>query len=212
MRNSAEKTFHVSTLEKIYLEKLTSFGIHKTSHTTRFSRKLTGVNCGVVPVQKQEGFPHCAVKTDSFDDVILNPMEWMQLLRKVVVPLRTEILSTKSENDMTKLDYTSESSEIKSYKLRLLLSMVLEDNPRVSGLSKPTETIGQLITMNCKKFHRPSRPEISDETVTRHSRADEVPTVQYLSLKLYTVIRSKSLIQAFFHYGVVCPMIVSILL
>ena len=52
VRNSAETTFHLSSLETIYLEKLESFEIHRTSHTTRFAEKLKSVGCGVVPVQK----------------------------------------------------------------------------------------------------------------------------------------------------------------
>ena len=95
VKGSAEKTFQVSTLENIYLEKLEHFGIHKSSHTTRFAEKLLEFDCGVLPVQKKEGSQHVAIKKDSFHDVVHSPVEWFHLLRKVVDPIKSEIQAIK---------------------------------------------------------------------------------------------------------------------
>ena len=39
----------------------------------------------------------------------------------------------------------------------MLVTMLFEDNPRVSDLPKPLKIVAQLITFNTKKFYRPSR-------------------------------------------------------
>ena len=59
--------------------------------------------------------------------------------------------------------------------------------------------------MNSKKKYRPSLVKSSAEnagSVSRHSRNDEEFLPDYLTLKLYYVIRSKNLIQAYFHHGI----------
>ena len=55
--------------------------------------------------------------------------------------------------------------------------------------------------MNTKKLYRPSRTE--DEKIEqRVVKTSEVPTSRYLTLKLYSVVRSKTIIQTLFDHGI----------
>ena len=205
--HSRDKTFKTSLLEDIYLDKLKDFGVCRSSHTTRFTNKLLSSNIvDVVPVQKDEFCRHSVIKKDSFDDVINSPVEWYEQLRKVLGPVREEIKNSKTEMDLTNLNIIHESGhEIKSIKLRIVLSMLMDGNPRTECLTKPMEMIGQMITMNSKVFYRPSRAAESAENslnLMRHNRQDEEPLPAALTLKIYSVVRAKGLIQILFHHGI----------
>ena len=90
----------------------------------------------------------------------------------------------------------SDEHSIKSTRLRILLTMLCEDDPRTADISKELETIGQLISMNSKKFHRQSRTEKRNNsqgrTQGRHSREDEEDMLK-LYMRCVVTINSLSL-------------------
>ena len=125
-------------------------------------------------MQKIDASHHSAITKVAYDWVIKSPAEWYQHLRQVLYLFREEILENKSSFDLTELNYTESNHGINPEKFRVLLTMLLENYPRTNTLSKPINTIGQLISLNSKKFYRPSRANNSaDGLVSRNSRGDE---------------------------------------
>ena len=45
--SSSNETFKVIDLQKVYQQKLSDFGVHQSSHITRFVEKLKIADCGV---------------------------------------------------------------------------------------------------------------------------------------------------------------------
>ena len=196
--SSSNETFKVIDLQKVYQQKLSDFGVHQSSHITRFVEKLKIADCGVTPIQKEGKTIHYAIRKETFQETATSSHDWFKMLRRVIKPIRQEIIDCKKEVDMTALEWTGKSGG--SMKLKILLTMLCEDNPRIYALSKPLSSLVQLISLNTKKS---AKSEFFDlGSVTRHLREDFVEISQYLSLKLYTIIRAENLIQAFFHYGI----------
>ena len=140
----------------------------------------------------------------SFGHVVCSPTEWYEQLRNVVDPIRKEILETKklANVDTTMLSMDLDKLSPKSIKLRILLSMLLENNPRVTNISKPILTMEQVAVMNTKMFYRPSREvAVAGNISKRHTEKDREQIPDYFSLKLYSIVRSKDLIQTLFTYG-----------
>ena len=128
----------------------------------------------------------------------------MVFLRKVIEPVRDEIFSRKPTPELSDLD--ASQSSMNSHKLNILVSLLCHNSPKVDKLSKPLNTISELIQMNSKKFFRPSRIPIesgpSSNSVIRHSRENEAEVSQYISIKLYSIIRSADLLQTIFAHGI----------
>ena len=83
-----------------------SFGINRSPNPIRFAEKLATAECGVVPVRKQGCAKRLAIKKESFDDVINSLSEWYQLQRKVIDPIRKEILENNQASKSTDLVVT----------------------------------------------------------------------------------------------------------
>ena len=62
----------------------------------------------------------------------------------------------------------------------------------------------QQIIFNSKSFVRPSRTKDTQDIVSlRHERSAECPTTHYMTIELYIIVRSKTLIQLLFSFGIV---------
>ena len=143
-----------------------------------------------------------AVRKETFDSVINTNSEWLSMAKHVVAPIWNDILNKISSPEISDL-----CTEIKEYevslKLQILISLLCDNSAKCCKLSTPLQTICQHIKMHSKTFVWPSRHvEKSDDAISRVSSHNESYFSQYLTIKLYTVIRSKNLIQAFFHHGI----------
>ena len=79
-------------------------------HDHAWIKLLSTVDCGVVPLQRQDASRHLAVKKEAFIKVIKSPTERYQQLRQVLDPERDEILTNKSNFDLTELTSTHSDS------------------------------------------------------------------------------------------------------
>ena len=196
---SSETTFKVKDLEEVYILKLSDFGIQQSSHITRFVEKLKTKDFGVTPIQKEDNTVHYALKKETFEEVATSSSDWLKMLRRVVKPIRQEIIDCKKSRDLTALEVTDLSEG--SSKLKVLLTMLCEDNPRIINLPLSLSSLTQLISMNTKRKSK-SRDASLPPVVSRNKKEDHEKVPQYLTLKLYSIIRSKSLLKAFFHHGI----------
>ena len=89
-------------------------------------------------------------------------------------------------------------------KLKFLILHLCLGKPEVNSLSLPLDTICQLIVFNSKQHSRRSRSiENQGRVSIQHHRDSECPTIQYMTIKLYPTVRSKTLIQILFRFGIV---------
>ena len=102
---SSQEVFPLLELERVYLSSLNASGIERESHITRFAKTVNETECGVVPLQKDENNQHFAVKKEKFQEVVQN-QEWFSLLRKVMKPVRTEILEKGPVCELSDLQQT----------------------------------------------------------------------------------------------------------
>ena len=79
-----------------------------------------------------------------------------------------------------------------------MITYLCYGNPDFSDLPLPLDTICQQIILNTKKtYQRHSVKSI------RHNRDKECHRIQYATIKLYSVIRCKSLIHLLFQHGMI---------
>ena len=110
-------------------------------------------------------------------------------------PVRTDILEKEPACDLSDLQQTG--SVRCSTMLRIVISLLCEDSPKVENRSKPLDTICQMIQMNTKKIFRPSKQSTNSSkavSITRHGREKEADVSQYITKKLYSSIRSKTML------------------
>ena len=146
--------FTCSELEKVYRDKLNSFGAETSSHTTRFVSELLenhADDLGVSIIQKSWNIPYQVLRKSTFK-VSLATIDWCDLLRNVVDPIRAEILERPLPSDMADLEV---GEEVTVNKLNMLITLLCDKDPSCVNLSNPLETICQMIVMQTKKFPRP---------------------------------------------------------
>ena len=128
--------------------------------------------------------------------------DWIQLVKRVIAPIRTEIINA---HDMSKPPMSDlQSWNINCPKLKFLVSFLCLGSPEFDLLPLSLENICQLIIYNSNKKFRPVLAK-NEDTVdrVRHSRDTECPIIHYMTIKLYSTIRSKTLLQVFYQFGII---------
>jgi hypothetical protein len=135
--------------------------------------------------------------------VVCSIHDWFDLLKKVLHPVREEIMNRKPTPELSQLETEPLPIDSFSLKLRVLISMLCDKFCRTTNLPLPLETICQLIEMHTKKFARPSRQQLKTvDKISRIDREKETKIPQILTLKLSKTIRAKGLMQVYFHHGI----------
>ena len=119
-------------------------------------------------------------------------------------PIRQEILETlepgfPATSDLATTPYDQQGLS----KLKILITLICQNQPEYGNISLSYQTICGLMVSNTKRFTRPSRI-IADKMDNSHGRTkDKAGFVSsQLTIKLYSTIRSKNLIQSLFHLGI----------
>ena len=122
-------------------------------------------------------------------------------MRKVALEIRKEIKSIQpSSYGMADL-LTNETFSCD--KLKMLITLICVRNPSFIDIAEPYETISPLIVMHTKTDTRSSR--VIPASSTSHGRvlrAREAPIIRYTSLKAYSTVRSKALLDIFARKGI----------
>ena len=88
--DSADDSFHLKSLKKLYIEGLAKIGKSINSHRTRFAANISNADIGLTVVQSTSGGKYKAFKTSRLS-AVKPDAEWCQMLRQVVEPIRKEI-------------------------------------------------------------------------------------------------------------------------
>ena len=175
----------------MYIEELKPHNIEMTSHVTRFSVKLTSSLENLVAKTQNKVVTVCFSQTleDIYWEYYSTPDSFVKQLRDVVTPIRNDMLK-KVNNFGGSFD---EDSQMKSIPIRLLTLINLLIDGTCEGGNRVRQaalTCSQIIMYNCQK----------ENTVkSYHSKKRETPVVIYTSLKIYSTVRSKTLIEHFFY-------------
>ena len=167
-----EQAFLLLVLENIYLEKMMELGYLYKRHSTRFARKLEDTDVGVKVVQKDQTCEYIAVKKERLKSVLAGA-EWIALLKQVVKPIRQEILETlepgfPATSDLATTPYDQQGLS----KLKILTTLICQNQPEYGNISLPYQTICGLMVSNTKRFTRPSRI-IADKMDNSHGRTKD---------------------------------------
>ena len=200
IEGSDEETFVIKDLEEIYLKSMESQGHTIGSHTTRFASKLEDANLGLKIVQTTKSGKYVAVKNDILK-ILESESDWVQLIKRVVDPIRSEIIEIQKSHKPSMSDM--QPWEIKCPKLKFLVSFLCLGDPEITNLPLSLETICQMIIYNSKQKYRPGMVKNEEDIEKiRHPRESECPIIHYTTLKLYSTIRSRTIIQVLHQFGI----------
>ena len=204
IRESTATSFTSSELELIYQTKLEELGgARKSAHSTRFTKEYLEERkdeLGITVVQKSANSSYTILRHEALKDS-LAPSDWCTLMRRVVDLIRQEIVERPAMSDMADLEI---GEDIVIKKLRMFITLLCDNEPSFHDIPQQLETICQLITRQTKKFIRPGRVHQEDTLAVqrRVPRKSEVPIARYLTLKVYSTIRSRELITTLAKNGI----------
>ena len=134
---------------------------------TRFTTKLETADVVLAVIQTEKRSKYIAVKTERLKTII-SDTDWIQLVRKVVEPIREKII----EAHCMKKPHMSDLEPVPYQKLKFLITFLCLGKPEVGNVRLQLETICQLIVFNSKQFTRTNRTRDAQSVVrVRHSRA-----------------------------------------
>ena len=200
-RLNSGSSLKVKDSEEIYIDLLKGSNIHYESHVTRFTSKLF-LHAPFLEKRLVRKTVIVAFK-DTIDQSVYctasEPDAFIRSINEVASPIREMMskVSNKSETQFRK------NSQINSVPIELLtLVSILIDGADISKktFSQAAVTSSQQIMYNFQKNKRKKCVE-----GTRHLRQRETPSMIYVSLKIFAVVRSKNLIQHLFSLGICIP-------
>ena len=164
-------------MEKLYIDGLAEIGKSIDSHITQFAAKIVNADIGLTIVQSTSGSKYKAFNTSRLAAVIPD-VEWCQMLRKVVEPIREEEVHKMEKSSMS--DLSLEPLSLQYKKLGFLITYLCHGKPDANYLLLNLGTICQQIIFNTNK-----RPPSSKSKIICHSSDKECPGIHYTTIKLY---------------------------
>ena len=194
--------FVLKELESIYLDYLSNYDIQIDSHVTRFGYHLCerAPNLEIRKVLKQKR----VLVSDSIDSMVDNHIktstDWIKKVRSIVQPIRDHMFELKGgfEGSLIKQDQERSVSPF----LLTLISMTIDGEVGLKNkCSYATLTAAELITFHARKVQK-SKTNFSSVARRTHKNDRETPVTIYIGLKLYSAVRSRTLIQSLYEIGV----------
>ena len=190
--------FEVKVLEEMYMDLLRYHCVKYQSHVTRFAEILLEKNSELEKrnVGRKVVIYFKRTADVLFKEVISEPSSFLRSLRDVVIPLRNAMSAV--ENTFDGNFPQSCQRQAVPIELLTLISLIIDGlNIDNTQFSQASLTISQLILANFKQSSRSSKAQYS-----RNIRCRETPVQIYTSLKLYSSIRSRNLIDHLFKLGI----------
>ena len=123
---------------------------------------------------------------------------WIQSIRTIVQPIRHDIFKHKNSFDGNLID--KKQDEDISHFLLPLASMIVDGEINTTGkCSQAALTVARSITYNIRTI---KRPRITNLDNRHHDKEKETPVNIYVGLKLYSTVRSRTLISCLFQLGI----------
>ena len=137
------------------------------------------------------------VKATAAEPYFDSSVRFLKDAHKVVTTIRSLIGKTNLKFDVTFDQVNSVQQELIS-----LVGMLIEDNCSPKNASQSILSVAQMIVYNFKKSTRKEK-ETCDQNISKNQLTKyETPVVSYISLKLYSSVRSKHLVQKLHEIGI----------
>ena len=137
------------------------------------------------------------VKATAAEPYFDSSVRFLKDAHKVVTTIRSLIGKTNLKFDVTFDQVNSVPQELIS-----LVGMLIEDNCSPKNASHSILSVAQMIVYNFKKSTRKEK-ETCDQNISKNQLTKyETPVVSYISLKLYSSVRSKHLVQKLHEIGI----------
>ena len=195
--DSEDDSFDLKSLEIFYIDGLAETGKSIDSHITWFAAKIVNADVGLTVVQSTSGGKYQTFNASHLVAAITDA-EWCQVLRNVVEPISEENFQIHKMKKSSMSDLSQESLSSQHKKLGLLITDLYHGKPDANYLPLNLDTICQQTVFNTSK-----RSPSSKWNIIRHSSDKEWPAIHYATIKLFSVIRSKSLIHILFERDMV---------
>ena len=126
------------------------------------------------------------------------PRSWIQSIRTIVQPIRHDIFKHKNSFDDNLVD-KKQDGDISPFLLSLT-SMLVDGQINTEGkCSQAALTVAGLITYNIRTI---KRPRITNLNNHHHDKEKETSVNIYVGLKLYSTVRSETLIDCLFQLDI----------
>ena len=123
---------------------------------------------------------------------------WIQFIRTIVQPIRHDIFKHKNSFDGNLMD--KKQDEYISPFLLSLTSMLVDSEINIEGKrNQAALTVAGLMAYNIRTI---KRPRITNLDNRHHDKEKETPVNIYVGLKLYSTVRSRTLIDCLFQLGI----------
>ena len=194
-------TFVVKELNELYVENLKSFCIEEKTQTTRFTERLLSAVPNLVAriVSNSTIVLFDEKVQELITDCVQSPDEVYAALRKVVHPIRSDIL--KQENEFTgSFSNCCQAQSVPKTLLALTSALIDGEMTSCNQPSQESLSVSQIIVTHTRqptkrkaKLKKPSR--------RRHNQKQETPLLQYVGLKIFYTSRSRQLIDDMYQVG-----------
>ena len=191
----------------MYAEFLRHDDIPYTPHVTRFAECLkhglepsfwNNKGIGIRTIEKSVKLCFSS-DVDEIIDKQCSPASLLQSLIKVIAPIRNAM--SKVKNSFCNSFPPNCQDWSVPIQLQILCSLLIDGcNPQLQGFSQPSETVSQLIMYEYRKMTGHSTNVTS---LRRHPKERETHMYLpiYVGLKLYAALRTKTVIQRLFSFG-----------
>ena len=205
-RQRGASVFTVNPLEKMYAEFLRSDDIPYAPHVSRFAERLkyglepsfrnnTGIEIRTIDRSVKLCF---SSDVDEIIDKETSPATFVQSLIGAIAPIRHAMSKVKNTFKNSFSPNCQESSV--PIQLQILCSLLIDGcDPKLQGFSQCSKTVSQLVMYQYRKMTGHSTDVVS---LRRHPKERETPVPVYVGLKLYAVVRCKTVIQRLHSLGI----------
>ena len=198
-QSEAEKGFNLHELEQIYLEYLARYDVVISGHVTRFGKELIerAPHFEIVKNIDTRVYFKESVR-ELFNTFLQSSRSWIDSIRAVIQPIREDIFKRKNSFCGT----LNESSQVDCVSpfLLSLMSMLIDGEVNLEGkCSQAVLTVAGLVTHNARKLRKPTGQLLNRR---HHKKERETPISIYTGLKLYSTVRSRSIIDQLFNLGI----------
>ena len=144
----------------------------------------------------------CVFRKESMQEMfsifLKESRSWIQSIRTIVQPIRHDIFKHKNSFDGNLMD-KKQDEDISPFLLSLT-SMLVDGEINTEGkCSQAALTVAGLITYNIRTI---KRPRITNLDNRHHDKEKETSINIHVGLKLYSTVRSRTLIDCLFQLGV----------
>ena len=193
-----EDGFDMHDLQDMYLDFLSNYNIEIGGNVTRFGQDLIerAPNYEIIKDGETRVFRKESVR-ELFSIFRQSSKSWIESIRAVVQPIRGDIFQRKNSFDGT-LNSKSQDEYISPF-LLALMSMLIDGEVNMEGrCSQAVLTLSGMVTYNARKLKKSTR----SLNRRHHKKERETSVTMYVGLKLYSTVRSKTIIEYLFHLGI----------